>query len=257
MKRLTLLLPVLVASTSAVAAGKQAMPVAVNVTGTWNANFAGGMDLLLHQEGNLVWGKDNGGYLIRGDWKDGHLTLFYRLDFKGGSTGPCGSPAIAVVTSQGTATRLEGPEFLSNGKTQKKTLTRASPNAGADTPYPYGDELKACGSLPAHDLVFASNADLLQGTDWPILAAIADLLKQEAALKIQIAGHTDSTGDPQKNKQLSQRRAENVRKMLVEKYRADGARISAKGWGADQPLAPNETEDGRSINRRVEILVVN
>jgi|GEM_PF-4752041 len=230
-------------------------PVAVNVTGTWNTNFSGGMDLLLHQDGNLVRGKDNGGYLVRGDWRDGRLTLFYRLDFKGGDKGPCGAPAVAVVTSQGTATRLEGPEFLSNGKTQKRTLTRASPASGADTPYPYGAELKACGSLPAHDLVFASNSDALEGADWPLLAAVADLLKAEAGLKIQITGHTDSTGDAQKNQELSLRRADSVKKVLVTKYGADGARISTKGFGADQPLAPNDTEDGRSVNRRVEILV--
>jgi outer membrane protein OmpA-like peptidoglycan-associated protein len=256
MQRLTLMLAVLVAGTPALAAGKEKAPVAVNVTGTWNANFAGGMDLLLHQDGDLVWGKDNGGALIRGDWKDGRLTLFYRLDFKGGDKGPCDAPAIAVVTSHGTATRLEGSEFLPDGKTRVKSLNRASPNAGPDTPYPYGDELKACGSLPAHDLIFASNSDVLQGTDWPILAAVADLMKQEGGLKIQIGGHTDSTGDPQRNKELSKRRAESVKKMLVTKYGADAARISTKGWGADQPLAPNETEDGRSINRRVEILVI-
>jgi OmpA-OmpF porin, OOP family len=82
------------------------------------------------------------------------------------------------------------------------------------------------------------------------------LIKKEAALKIQISGHTDSTGDAQKNKDLSQRRADSVKKVLVEKYGADGARISTKGWGADQPVAPNETEEGRSVNRRVEILAL-
>jgi outer membrane protein OmpA-like peptidoglycan-associated protein len=230
--------------------------VAVNVSGTWAGNFSGGMDLLLHQDGSLVWGRDNGGYLIRGDWRDGRLTIFYRLDFKGGDKGPCGAPAVAVLASQGTATRLEGSEFLADGKTQKRVLTRSSPNPGAESPYPYGEELKACGSLPAHDLVFASNSDALQGTDWPLLAAVADLMKADAALKIQIAGHTDSTGDAQKNKELSQRRADSVKRVLVQKYGADGARVNTKGFGSEQPLAPNDTEDGRSINRRVEILVV-
>jgi outer membrane protein OmpA-like peptidoglycan-associated protein len=259
MHRLTLVLAVSLTVCAAWASGTQKAagkpPVAVNVTGTWNTNFSGGMDLLLHQEGNLVWGKDNGGYLVRGDWRDGRLTLFYRLDFKGGDKGPCGAPAVAGLTSPGTATRLEGPEFLSDGKTQKRTLTRASPASGADSPYPYGAELKACGSLPAHDLVFASNSDKLEGTDWPLLAAVADLLKTEAALKIQISGHTDSTGDAQKNQELSLRRADSVKKVLVTKYGVDGARITTKGFGAEQPLAPNDTEDGRSVNRRVEILV--
>jgi outer membrane protein OmpA-like peptidoglycan-associated protein len=229
--------------------------VPINVTGTWNANFSGGMDLLLHQDGSVVWGKDNNGYLIRGDWSDGKLTLFYRLDFDG-KNHSCSAPAIAIVTSQGTATRLEGTEFLANGGTQIRTLTRASPNPGADFTYPYAAELKVCGSLPAHDLVFDINSDKLRGSEWPLLAAIADTMRKEGGLKIQILGHTDATGDPNKNKDLSQRRADAIKKVLTDKYKADASRISTKGWGQDQPLASNETEDGRSINRRVDILVV-
>ncbi len=231
-------------------------PATINVTGTWNANFAGGMDLLLHQEGNLVWGTDNLGCLVRGDWSDGRLVLFYRIDFKGAEGTPCGAPVIAALASRGTATRLEGVEFLANGETQKRTLSRASPNAGADFTYPYGAELKGCGSLPAHDLVFETNSDKLKGTDWPILGAVAALLKQETGLKIEIAGHTDSTGDAETNKDLSRRRAESVKKVLVEKYGAAGSQISFKGWGAEQPLAANDTDEGRALNRRVEILLV-
>jgi hypothetical protein len=228
----------------------------INVTGTWSANFSGGMDLLLHQEGTLVWGKDNGGYLIRGDWSDGRLVLFYRLDFNGAAGSTCSAPVIAVLTSKGTATRMEGVEFLASGGTQKKTLSRASPNAGADFTYPYGAELKGCGSLPVHDLVFQTNSDKLMSTDSPMLAAVATLLKQETGLKIEVAGHTDSTGDTEKNKDLSRRRAESVKKVLVERYGAGEAQISTKGWGAEQPLATNDTDDGRAVNRRVEILVV-
>ena len=75
------------------------------------------------------------------------------------------------------------------------------------------------------------------------------------ALKILVAGHTDSVGDAAKNKQLSERRAATVRKVLAEKYGADAARISIKGWGADQPVEDNKTEDGRALNRRVEITI--
>jgi outer membrane protein OmpA-like peptidoglycan-associated protein len=235
---------------------KKPASTAINVTGTWNANFSGGMDLLLHQEGSLVWGKDNGGSLIRGDWSDGRLVLFYRLDFKGAESSSCSAPVIAVLTSKGTATRMDGVEFLAGGDTQKKTLNRASPNAGADFTYPYGAELKGCGSLPAHDLVFETSSDKLKGTDWPMLAAVSTLLKQETGLKIEVAGHTDSTGDAEKNRDLSQRRAKSVKKVLVERYGAGEAQISTKGWGAEQPLATNDTDDGRAVNRRVEILVV-
>jgi OOP family OmpA-OmpF porin len=56
------------------------------------------------------------------------------------------------------------------------------------------------------------------------------------ALKIQVAGHTDSVGDAAKNKDLSERRAATVKKALVDKYGADVARITTKGWGAEQPV---------------------
>jgi outer membrane protein OmpA-like peptidoglycan-associated protein len=254
MKRFAIALA-LVATAAHAGKGSKA-PANINVTGTWDANFAGGLSLLLHQEGNAVWGKDNLDDLIRGDWADGRLTLFYRLDFKGSPGSGCSAPAMAVVTSKGTATRLEGVGFLEDGSTQMRVLTRQSPNSGADFTYPYAAELKECGSLPAHDLVFETASDQLKGSDWPLLAAVADLLNKESGMKIQILGHTDSTGDAEKNKALSQRRADAVKKVLTDKYKADAARISTKGWGSEQPLESNDTDDGRAINRRVEILVV-
>jgi outer membrane protein OmpA-like peptidoglycan-associated protein len=84
--------------------------------------------------------------------------------------------------------------------------------------------------LRTYELAFKSASDQLLGTDWPILAAVADLLKSDATLKIQVVGHTDSTGDAVKNQPLSQQRAESVKKALVEKYGADAARISTNGW---------------------------
>jgi outer membrane protein OmpA-like peptidoglycan-associated protein len=242
---------------TAALAGKGTKPAAsINVTGSWDSNFSGGMTLLLHQEGNAVWGRDNAGYLVRGDWSDGRLTLFYRLDFKGDPGSSCSAPVIAVLASKGTATRVEGAEFLQDGSTQMRTLTRQSPNGGADFTYPYAAELKECGALPAHDLVFETASDKLKGSDWPLLVAVAELLKKEAGMKIQILGHTDSTGDAEQNKALSQRRADAVKKVLTDKYKADAARISTRGWGAEQPLASNDTDDGRAVNRRVEILAV-
>jgi OOP family OmpA-OmpF porin len=95
----------------------------------------------------------------------------------------------------------------------------------------------------------------MKGSDWPVLASVADLLKKDAALRIKIAGHTDSTGDAAHNQDLSLRRAEAVKKALVDKYDADGSKITTKGWGAEQPLVDNGTEEGRAVNRRVEVLI--
>ena len=121
--------------------------------------------------------------------------------------------------------------------------------------YPYAAELTACGMLRTYDLAFATASDKLEGAEWPLLAAVSEALKQNPAMKIEVAGHTDNTGDATANQGLSERRAAAVKQIMVSKYGADGGRITTKGWGADQPIQENTTADGRALNRRVEIVL--
>jgi OOP family OmpA-OmpF porin len=96
-----------------------------------------------------------------------------------------------------------------------------------------------------------------------ILPASFDLLKEVAAMldknkqieRLQVEGHTDSTGTPQHNRDLSQRRAESVRAFIVKQGIA-GKRVTAKGFGPDKPLADNATEEGKEKNRRVEFNII-
>lgn len=237
-------------------ASKPAAP-RVNVTGTWSTNLPGGPDLKLFQEGDLVWGEDHlneGG--VRGLWTDGRLMLVYTDSVVDQKNPGCGPRTVLVMKSKGTATRLEGTGFdLQSGNKQEKYLTRNTPDPGADFAYPYDQELKRCGQLFTWELAFESDSDQLTGTDWPVLEKLSDLMKKDQGLKIKVAGHTDSIGDAGHNQDLSSRRAETVKKTLIEKYGADGARITTKGWGADQPLVDNASDEGRAINRRVEILI--
>jgi len=69
---------------------------------------------------------------------------------------------------------------------------------------------------------------------------------------VEIAGHTDSTGGRAHNLDLSQRRAEAARDYLIAKG-IDPSRMTAKGYGPDEPVADNSTQDGRAMNRRVEL----
>lgn len=80
--------------------------------------------------------------------------------------------------------------------------------------------------------------------------AAAGLATQE--LVIEVAGHTDSQGDSQYNLMLSLLRAENVRRYLVEKG-VSRYRLFVKGYGETRPVAPNDTEEGRAQNRRVDL----
>ncbi|NZA02433.1 OmpA family protein [Ottowia beijingensis] len=86
-----------------------------------------------------------------------------------------------------------------------------------------------------------------------VVRQIADLLKQQPALKVSIEGHTDNQGNAAANKALSQQRA----KAVVDAVTAQGvapARMSAVGWGQDKPVADNRSHAGRARNRRVEML---
>ena len=87
----------------------------------------------------------------------------------------------------------------------------------------------------------------------PIIDEIAVLLKGNPGLKVSIEGHTDSTGDAQKNKVLSEQRAQSVKNALVT-LGIDAARMKAVGWGQEKPVADNRSEEGRAKNRRVEIV---
>ena len=75
-----------------------------------------------------------------------------------------------------------------------------------------------------------------------------------ANLKLLIEGHTDSTGDAAHNLDLSRRRAEAVRGVLMAQFKVDATRLTAAGIGAAKPLDSNDTPAGRAQNRRVEFV---
>ena len=229
----------------------------LNVTGVWEGNFYGGSDFHLTQDGDRVWGKfeyGNGDGFARGQWSDGRLILILTptTDKVGGA---CDPRKILVIPAKGTATAIEPYTLdLANNGAFVGKMSRKSPSPGPAIEYPYEAELKNCGQLATYDLAFETNSDQLKGADWPILQTLADLLKKDKSLKIEIAGHTDSTGNAAANQTLSEKRANAVKKTLAEKYGVEASRLTAKGYGAEQPLADNETEQGRAINRRVEIV---
>jgi OOP family OmpA-OmpF porin len=73
--------------------------------------------------------------------------------------------------------------------------------------------------------------------------------------RIVVEGHTDAQGRPDTNLQLSQERAEAVRGWLLQNSGLTPARVTALGYGADRPVATNDSEEGRALNRRIEIIL--
>lgn len=86
------------------------------------------------------------------------------------------------------------------------------------------------------------------------LKEIADFFKTYPRTTAVIEGHTDSVGPAEYNLQLSQRRAESVRKYLIEKFDINPDRLAAKGYGEARPIASNDTRQGRQQNRRVVVV---
>ena len=101
----------------------------------------------------------------------------------------------------------------------------------------------------------SDSAEVPASMDAFLRSAAADLKQLRAGHVIEIAGYTDNTGDPALNVALSQKRAEAVRDALI-KDGADPAMLIAKGYGSADPIASNDTPEGRLRNRRIEYRVV-
>ena len=101
---------------------------------------------------------------------------------------------------------------------------------------------------------FEPNSSKIDKSSHRIMDQIVLTLRKHREINIAIGGHTDSTGPRAFNKRLSRDRARSVRQYLLGRG-IPPARLSARGFGPDQPIADNDSEQGRSKNRRVEFLV--
>ena len=87
------------------------------------------------------------------------------------------------------------------------------------------------------------------------LEKAVDLLKTNPTMIIEVGGHTDNVGDDAYNMKLSHDRSKSVREYLVKAGIAS-ERVQAKGYGESNPIATNDTEDGRKANRRTEFVIL-
>ncbi len=104
-------------------------------------------------------------------------------------------------------------------------------------------------------IFFAVGKARILKRSFELLDEVASVLVSNKEIKLSIEGHTDSTGSRAYNLRLSQQRAESVRTYLIKKG-VEEDRLTAKGFGPDQPIADNKTREGRSENRRVEFRIV-
>lgn len=112
------------------------------------------------------------------------------------------------------------------------------------------------GRFSTTGIYFNTDEVNIKPESFGIIKSVADYLKENPGVRIQIIGHTDAQGEADYNQQLSEKRAQAVVKALVEQFAIDGSRLSAAGKGETEPVDENNTEKGRANNRRVEFVKI-
>ena len=114
-----------------------------------------------------------------------------------------------------------------------------------------------CTAIELGDKIyFETNMDIIQERSFGLLNNVAEVLNAVPEVRlVRIDGHTDSRATDEYNLDLSQRRALAVLRYLVE-HGVDETRLTSRGYGESRPIADNETEEGRALNRRVEFIVL-
>ena len=115
-------------------------------------------------------------------------------------------------------------------------------------------ELKVGEAYTINDILFATNSAELNRNSKFILRGFARFLKENKTITVAIQGHTDDVGDDAKNMELSDKRAQEVKKYLVSLGISD-KRLSAKGFGETQPKLPNTSASNRAKNRRTDFVI--
>lgn len=112
------------------------------------------------------------------------------------------------------------------------------------------------GALVLEGVNFETGKAVLLPASTAVLDRVAESLANNPGVNVEVGGHTDNTGSRATNTRLSAARANAVRDYLIGKG-IDGARLTAKGYGPDQPVQDNTTAAGRAANRRVELTKTN
>ena len=157
--------------------------------------------------------------------------------------------ATSVMIDQGIGSvGPSGKKEVCPKETTNYTITATNP----------GGPAKAVAEVPVYHrttlyINFDTNKADIRKADLPELQKAIDFVKKHPDAKISVVGYTDSTGSDAYNQKLSQRRADAVKKYLVDSGHVKADMIAAEGRGEADPIADNKTKEGRFKNRRVEV----
>ncbi|MBL7865426.1 MAG: OmpA family protein [Cyclobacteriaceae bacterium] len=153
-----------------------------------------------------------------------------------------------IVPKQAPKKMVPAPEPIRAPKDSIATIVT--------TQEPAAPLLKADSLITLGDLLFETNSFVLKGQHYAALDSLAKFLTKYPVINVSISGHTDNTGTEHHNVALSTKRAGSVYDYLV-KAGVDLHRISFEGFGSSKPIDSNDRPEGRSKNRRVEVLLSN
>jgi len=143
----------------------------------------------------------------------------------------------------------KGYAFNSGIITQKDTFS------GKPTNLDFSMKTMASGgNYILHDIYYKTNSAQLESVSVEVVKEFAKFMKANPTIKVKIAGYTDNVGSDQANQALSSDRAFTVMQALA-KEGIKGERLSFQGYGAGNPVASNDTEEGRAKNRRTEFVI--
>jgi len=110
------------------------------------------------------------------------------------------------------------------------------------------------GKFSTTGILFDVNSATIKPESYGVLKDIANVLTENAAVKVRIIGHTDSDGEDGNNLALSKKRSESVKMALSKDFSIDAGRLETDGKGEGEPTSPNTSPEGKANNRRVEFV---
>ena len=164
---------------------------------------------------------------------------------------------VVAVTSQ---TTTSAPKYELRSSAKVEPLPNEFPKLEEDKSSESKESIaavqKSIDQLNLNNIAFVHGSATLSEKANSTLDEIVRSLQQHADIKLRVEGHTDNTGDANYNLDLSGKRAQSVVDYLIA-HGIDARRLEANGYGDRQPIATNETKEGRSKNRRIEFKLIN
>jgi outer membrane protein OmpA-like peptidoglycan-associated protein len=178
------------------------------------------------------------------------------VDFRSVGTSDAGVKSYAWDFGDGTKSTEQNPKhtYSSAGNYNATCTVTDNNNLTGSGSAPVSVAAAAAGKkqIVLRGINFDFNKSNIKPEAAPVLDAAADVLKENPGVNVRVAGYTDGIGGEAYNQGLSERRAKSVRDYLVA-HGIDASRLTAVGFGKADPVASNDTKDGRAQNRRVTL----